>query len=96
MSKQTSNIPTPNYFTDVKKGEVNELLTLLQSLGNERDPKKKREPVKKVRIEICYEKWIWKREMEEEEEDDKDEYGEGWKHAFAFYDSFIYLKIKKE
>ncbi|KAF0696151.1 Aste57867_13067 [Aphanomyces stellatus] len=38
----------PNYFSDKKKGEVNELKNLLRDVTVERDPKKKREIIKKV------------------------------------------------
>ncbi|OQR96077.1 AP-1 complex subunit beta [Achlya hypogyna] len=38
----------PNYFSDRKKGEVNELKNLLRDVTVERDPKKKREIIKKV------------------------------------------------
>ncbi|CAK5060108.1 unnamed protein product [Aphanomyces euteiches] len=38
----------PNYFSDKKKGEVNELKNLLRDVTVERDAKKKREIIKKV------------------------------------------------
>jgi AP-4 complex subunit beta-1 len=49
--------PTPNsgpvsgasYFVDQKKGEVNELKTALKNLTLERDVRRKREIIKKVR-----------------------------------------------
>jgi AP-4 complex subunit beta-1 len=37
-----------SYFADQKKGEVNELLTLLRACSADRDPKKKRDVLKKV------------------------------------------------
>ena len=41
--------PVPDsYFTESKKGEVNELRTLLRNFGTERDPNKKRSIIKKV------------------------------------------------
>merc|ERR1719162_1038400 len=41
--------PVPDsYFTESKKGEVNELKTLLRNFGTERDPQRKREIIKKV------------------------------------------------
>lgn len=41
--------PVPDsYFTESKKGEVNELRTLLRNFATERDPKRKREIIKKV------------------------------------------------
>mmetsp|Transcript_5148 Transcript_5148/g.11362 ORF Transcript_5148/g.11362 Transcript_5148/m.11362 type:complete len:166 (+) Transcript_5148:210-707(+) len=36
------------YFTDSKKGEVNELRGLLRNINVERDPKRKRDVIKKV------------------------------------------------
>mmetsp|Transcript_14975 Transcript_14975/g.19431 ORF Transcript_14975/g.19431 Transcript_14975/m.19431 type:complete len:829 (+) Transcript_14975:21-2507(+) len=38
----------PTYFTDQKKGEVNELRMLLKNINVERDPKRKRDVIKKV------------------------------------------------
>ena len=38
----------PNYFVDMKKGEVNELRQLLKNVSTEKDPNKKREVIKKV------------------------------------------------
>lgn len=38
----------PQFFVDTKKGEVNELRTLLKGIINERDIKKRREVIKKV------------------------------------------------
>ncbi len=43
-----SRPPTNNYFVDQKKGEVNELKALLRNQSIERDPRRKREVVKKV------------------------------------------------
>jgi AP-4 complex subunit beta-1 len=41
--------PVPDsYFTESKKGEVNELRTLLRNFATERDPQRKREIIKKV------------------------------------------------
>jgi len=40
--------PQPAYFVDQKKGEVNELKALLRNQAVERDPRRKREVVKKV------------------------------------------------
>jgi vesicle coat complex subunit len=41
--------PVPDsYFTESKKGEVNELRTLLRNFATERDPKRKRDIIKKV------------------------------------------------
>jgi len=41
--------PVPDsYFTESKKGEVNELRNLLRNFATERDPKRKREIIKKV------------------------------------------------
>lgn len=41
--------PVPDsYFTESKKGEVNELRNLLRNFGTERDPKRKRDIIKKV------------------------------------------------
>lgn len=37
-----------SYFTESRKGEVNELRTLLRNFGIERDPKRKRDIIKKV------------------------------------------------
>jgi AP-4 complex subunit beta-1 len=37
-----------SYFTESRKGEVNELKNLLRNFGTERDPKRKREIIKKV------------------------------------------------
>lgn len=48
MSVNSNPIQTPNYFTEQKKGEVNELMNLLRQVSVERDSKKKREVVKKV------------------------------------------------
>ena len=36
------------YFTEAKKGEVNELRGLLKNMNVERDPKRKRDVIKKV------------------------------------------------
>ena len=36
------------YFTDQKKGEVNELKLLLRNVNVERDPKRRRDVIKKV------------------------------------------------
>jgi hypothetical protein len=54
--------PVPDsYFTESKKGEVNELRTLLRNFATERDPQRKRDIIKKViaymtlvRDTICY------------------------------------------
>ena len=41
--------PVPDsYFTESRKGEINELKTLLRGFGTERDPKRKRDIIKKV------------------------------------------------
>ncbi len=41
--------PVPDsYFTESKKGEVNELRTLLRNFATERDPQRKRDIIKKV------------------------------------------------
>lgn len=41
--------PVPDsYFTESKKGEVNELRNLLRNFATERDPKRKRDIIKKV------------------------------------------------
>jgi hypothetical protein len=41
--------PVPDsYFTESKKGEVNELRTLLRNFATEKDPKRKRDIIKKV------------------------------------------------
>mmetsp|Transcript_47830 Transcript_47830/g.65137 ORF Transcript_47830/g.65137 Transcript_47830/m.65137 type:complete len:818 (-) Transcript_47830:405-2858(-) len=50
MKASTSgNLPKANgYFVDQKKGEVNELRTLLKNITAERDPKRKRDIIKKV------------------------------------------------
>lgn len=37
-----------SYFTESKKGEVNELRNLLRNFGTERDPQRKRDIIKKV------------------------------------------------
>jgi hypothetical protein len=37
-----------SYFTESRKGEVNELRILLRNFGTERDPLRKREIIKKV------------------------------------------------
>jgi len=43
------NAPVPDsYFTESKKGEVNELRTLLRNFATERDPQRKRDIIKKV------------------------------------------------
>ena len=39
---------TDSYFTETRKGEVNELRTLLRAFDTERNPKRKREVIKKV------------------------------------------------
>jgi len=45
----TAGAPVPDsYFTESKKGEVNELRTLLRNFATERDPKRKRDIIKKV------------------------------------------------
>jgi len=45
----TGGAPVPDsYFTESKKGEVNELRTLLRNFATERDPKRKRDIIKKV------------------------------------------------
>lgn len=41
--------PVPdNYFTESRKGEINELRNLLRGFGTERDPQRKRDIMKKV------------------------------------------------
>ncbi len=41
--------PVPDsYFTESKKGEVNELRSLLRNFGTEKDPQRKRDIIKKV------------------------------------------------
>ena len=41
--------PVPDsYFTESKKGEVNELRNLLRNFATERDPQRKRDIIKKV------------------------------------------------
>ncbi|CAN0546390.1 unnamed protein product, partial [Ectocarpus sp. 12 AP-2014] len=43
-----SNPAGGSYFVDQKKGEINELKQLLRAVSVDRDPKKKREVIKKV------------------------------------------------
>lgn len=43
----TSNVPD-SYFTESRKGEINELRNLLRGFGTERDPQRKRDIIKKV------------------------------------------------
>jgi len=45
---EMSTQPAAGYFVDTRKGEVNELKTLLKNLNIERDMKRKREIIKKV------------------------------------------------
>lgn len=43
--------PVPDsYFTESRKGEINELRNLLRGFATERDPQRKREIIKKVRL----------------------------------------------
>jgi len=42
------NLPTPQFFVDYKKGEVNELKNLLNNPNIERDPIKKKDVIKRV------------------------------------------------
>lgn len=45
----TGGAPVPDsYFTESKKGEVNELRNLLRNFATERDPQRKRDIIKKV------------------------------------------------
>lgn len=37
-----------SYFTESRKGEINELRNLLRTFGTERDPQRKRDIIKKV------------------------------------------------
>jgi vesicle coat complex subunit len=41
-------LPIPQFFVDVKKGEVNELRLLLRAVSLDKDPVKKRDIIKKV------------------------------------------------
>ena len=41
-------MPIPQFFVDVKKGEVNELRLLLRAVSLDKDPVKKRDIIKKV------------------------------------------------
>mmetsp|Transcript_18127 Transcript_18127/g.49459 ORF Transcript_18127/g.49459 Transcript_18127/m.49459 type:complete len:854 (+) Transcript_18127:342-2903(+) len=43
----TANVPD-SYFTESRKGEINELRNLLRAFGTERDPQRKRDIIKKV------------------------------------------------
>jgi len=43
-----STAPAAGYFVDQKKGEVNELKTLLKNFNIEKDIKRKRDIIKKV------------------------------------------------
>ena len=47
-SAQQPAASTDSYFTETRKGEVNELRTLLRAFDTERDPRRKREVIKKV------------------------------------------------
>ena len=42
-----SNVPD-SYFTESRKGEINELRNLLRGFATERDPQRKRDIIKKV------------------------------------------------
>jgi AP-4 complex subunit beta-1 len=44
----TGGLPIPQFFVDVKKGEVNELRVLLRAVSLDKDPVKKRDIIKKV------------------------------------------------
>lgn len=47
----TGGAPVPDsYFTESRKGEINELKNLLREFGTERDPQRKRDIIKKVRM----------------------------------------------
>lgn len=48
VGKATPVSTPPQFFVDNKKGEVNELRTLIKGIMNERDVKKRREVIKKV------------------------------------------------
>lgn len=41
-------VPGDSYFTESRKGEINELRNLLQGFATERDPNRKRDIIKKV------------------------------------------------
>jgi vesicle coat complex subunit len=43
----TAGVPD-SYFTESRKGEINELRTLLRAFATERDPQRKRDIIKKV------------------------------------------------
>jgi hypothetical protein len=54
----TGAAPVPDsYFTESRKGEINELRNLLRGFAAERDPQRKRDIIKKVRrvpsVEQC-------------------------------------------
>jgi hypothetical protein len=47
----TGAAPVPDsYFTESRKGEINELRNLLRGFAAERDPQRKRDIIKKVRL----------------------------------------------
>jgi len=46
--KGPGGMPIPQFFVDVKKGEVNELRLLLRAVSLDKDPVKKRDIIKKV------------------------------------------------
>ena len=48
VSQPPASAPPPQFFVDSKKGEVNELRTMLRQTANERDQNKRREVIKKV------------------------------------------------
>ena len=45
--KGPGGMPIPQFFVDVKKGEVNELRLLLRAVSLDKDPVKKRDIIKK-------------------------------------------------
>ena len=47
-SPSSSSPSSSSYFTDSKKGEVNELKTLMRNINVEKDGKRKRDIIKKV------------------------------------------------
>ena len=47
MPPGVANVPD-SYFTESRKGEINELRNLLRGFASERDPQRKRDIIKKV------------------------------------------------
>lgn len=47
-NNNNSNINAPNFFVEHKKGEVNELMNLLKNPSIDKDPKKKKDIIKRV------------------------------------------------